>query len=114
VINYSYSNREMSVGIPVQVSYQSDLDQAMTLMRQAAENHPRVLKNPSPKTFLKAFGENGINLEMSIWINDPEQGQLNLKSDINLEIWRKFQEAGIEIPYPQRDVRIISGSLDKG
>jgi small-conductance mechanosensitive channel len=107
VINHSYSNREMRIGIPVQISYQSDLDKAMTIMRQAAENHPRVLKEHEPKTFLKAFGENGIDLEMSIWINDPEEGQLNLRSDINLEIWRQFQAAGIEIPYPQRDIRII-------
>ncbi|HUX64546.1 mechanosensitive ion channel family protein [Sulfuricella sp.] len=107
VLNHSYSNREMRIGIPVQISYQSDLDKAMTIMRQAAENHPRVLKDPEPKTFLKAFGENGIDLEMSIWINDPEEGQLNLRSDINLEIWRQFQAAGIEIPYPQRDIRII-------
>lgn len=107
VINHSYSNREMSVGIAVQVSYQSDLDKAMTLIRQAAENHPRVLKNPAPKTFLKSFGENGIDLELGFWINDPEQGQLNLRSDINLEIWRQFQVAGIEIPYPRRDIRIL-------
>lgn len=111
VINHSYSNREMRIGVPVQISYQSDLDQAMTIMRQAAENHPRVLKTPEPKTFLKAFGENGIDLEMSIWINDPEEGQLNLRSDINLEIWRQFQAAGIEIPYPQRDIRLIGGQL---
>lgn len=110
VINHSYSNREMRIGIPVQVSYQSDLDRAMTIMRQAAENRPRVLKDPEPKTFLKAFGENGIDLEMSIWINDPEEGQLNLRSDINLEIWRQFQAAGIQIPYPQRDVRIIGNA----
>ncbi|MHB1292514.1 MAG: mechanosensitive ion channel family protein [Sulfuricella sp.] len=114
VINHSYSDREIRVAIPLQISYQSDLEQAMTLMRQAADNHPRVLKEPEPKTFLKAFGDNGIDLELGIWINDPEEGQLNLKSDLNLEIWRKFQAAGIEIPYPQRDVRIISGSLDKG
>jgi small-conductance mechanosensitive channel len=107
VINHSYSNREMRIGIPVQVSYQSDLDQAMSIMRQAAESHPRVLKDPEPKTFLKAFGENGIDLELDIWINDPEEGQLNLRSDINLKIWRQFQAAGIEIPYPQRDIRII-------
>lgn len=109
VINHSYSNREMRIGIPLQVSYQSDLGKAMSIMRQAAENHPRVLKDPEPKTFLKAFGENGIDLELDIWINDPEEGQLNLRSDINLEIWRQFQSAGIEIPYPQRDIRIIGG-----
>jgi len=109
VINHSYSNREMRLAIPVQISYQSDLNQAMTLIRQAAEGHPRVLKNPEPKVFLKAFGDNGIDLEMGIWINDSEEGQLNLRSDINLEIWRRFREEDIEIPYPQRDVRIVGG-----
>ena len=114
VINHSYSDREMRLAIPVQVSYQTDLDKALTILNEAAAAHPRVLKEPPPAAFLKAFGDNGIDLELGVWINDPEQGQLNLKSDINLEIWRKFQAAGIEIPYPQLDVRIISGSLDKG
>lgn len=109
VINHSYSDRQMRLFIPVQVGYQSDLDQAMNIMRQAAENHPRVLKDPEPKTFLKAFGDNGIELELAVWIIDPEEGQLNLRSELNLEIWRRFRAAGIEIPFPQRDVRIVSG-----
>jgi small-conductance mechanosensitive channel len=109
VINHSYSDRQMRLFIPVQVGYQSDLDQAMNIMRQAAENHPRVLKEPEPKTFLKAFGDNGIELELAVWIIDPEEGQLNLRSELNLEIWRRFRAAGIEIPFPQRDIRIVSG-----
>jgi len=109
VINHSYSNRQIRIGIPVQISYRSDLPDAMKIMLQAAANHSRVLKVPETKVYLKSFGDNGINLEMGIWINDPEEGQLNLCSDINMEIWREFQETGIEIPYPQRDVRIISG-----
>ena len=107
VINHSYTNRHIRVGIPVQVSYQSDLERAMEIMKEAATKQPRVLADPETKVFLKSFGDNGIDLEMSIWINDPEEGQLGLKSDINLEIWRQFQAAGIEIPYPQRDIRII-------
>jgi small-conductance mechanosensitive channel len=79
----------------------------MSLVLQAAENHPRVLKMPEPRTFLKTFGDNGIDLELGIWINDPEEGQINLRSDINLEIWRKFKAAGVEIPYPQREVRLV-------
>ncbi len=114
VINHSYTNRQIRVGIPVQISYQSDLERAMAIMKEAAAKQPRVLADPETRVYLKSFGDNGIDLEMGIWINDPEEGQLNLKSDINLEIWRKFREAGIEIPYPQRDVRIISGGLDKG
>ena len=108
VINHSYTNREVRVAIPIQVSYQSDLEQAMSIMQQAASKQPRVLAHPEPNVFLKSFADSGINLEMGIWINDPEEGQMGLCSEINLEIWRKFKQAGIEIPYPQREVRIIS------
>jgi small-conductance mechanosensitive channel len=109
VINHSYTNRQVRIVIPVQVSYQSDVQRAMEIMKQAAANQPRVLADPETKVYLKSFGDNGIDLEMGIWISDPEEGQLNLCSDINMEIWRKFQEVGIEIPYPQRDIRIVSG-----
>jgi small-conductance mechanosensitive channel len=110
VINHSYTNRHIRVGISVQVGYQSDLERAMEIMKEAATQQSRVLADPETKVFLKSFGDNGIDLEMSIWINDPEEGQLGLKSDINLKIWRQFQAAGIEIPYPQRDVRIIGNA----
>ncbi len=109
VVNHSYSNRQIRIGIPVQISYQSDLLVAMEIMRQAAVNQSRVLADPVTKVFLKSFGDNGIDLELSIWINDPEEGQRGLCSDINMEIWRKFKENNIEIPYPQRDLRIIGG-----
>ena len=109
VINHSYSNRQIRIGIPIQISYQSDVQRAMDIMKQAAVRHARVLSTPETKVYLKSFGDNGIDLELSTWINDPKEGQLNLRSDINMEIWRQFQQAGIEIPFPQRDVRIISG-----
>lgn len=109
VINHSYSNRQVRIGIPVQISYQSDLQAAMEIMRQAALHQPRVLADPAVQVYLKSFGDNGIDLELSVWINDPEAGQLGLCSDINLEIWNNFRQAGIEIPYPQRDLRIVGG-----
>ncbi len=108
VINHTYTNRKIRVGIPLQVAYESDLHRAMEIMKQAATNQPRVLTDPEARVYLKSFGDNGIDLELGLWISDPEQGQLNLCSDINMEIWEKFQEAGIEIPYPQRDIRIKS------
>jgi small-conductance mechanosensitive channel len=109
VVNHSYSNRQIRIGIPIQISYQSDVQRAMEIIKQAAVIQPRVLADPETKVYLKSFGDNGIDLELSTWINDPEEGQLNLRSDINMEIWRQFQQAGIEIPFPQRDVRIIDG-----
>ena len=76
-------------------------------MLEAAKKQSQVLADPEPKVFLKEFADNGINLQLDVWIDDPEGGQLPLRSDINLEIWREFQQQGIEIPFPQREVRLM-------
>jgi small-conductance mechanosensitive channel len=107
VLNHSFSNREVRIGVPVQVSYNSPLETAMRIMVETAMRHPRVLKDPVPEVFLREFSDNGLNLELSIWIGDPEEGQFGLRSALNLEIWKRFREEGIEIPYPQRDIRIV-------
>lgn len=109
VVNHTYTDRQVRISIPIQISYQSELRHAMEIMKQAAMNQPRVLAEPGVNVYLKSFGDNGIHLEMGIWINDLEDGKLNLCSDINMEIWEKFKESGIEIPYPQQEIRMISG-----
>jgi small-conductance mechanosensitive channel len=80
----------------------------MEIMLGIARKMQRVLITPEPKVFLKNFGESGIDLELFIWIRDPEEGQMNLRSEINLAIWKQFKEAGIEIPYPQRVIKMIT------
>jgi len=91
----------------VQVSYESSLELAMQLMRDAAKNQPRVLIEPAPEVQIKGFADNGINLSLTIWIPDPEEGSGALQSAIFLEIWQSFQKSNISIPYPQREVRIL-------
>jgi small-conductance mechanosensitive channel len=59
------------------------------------------------------FADSGIDLELGYWILDPENGSLNLKSDLNRQIWREFQSRGIEIPYPRRELNIRSGVLQQ-
>jgi len=113
VINHSYSNRRVLMRIPVQISYSSSLETALKLMVEAAYSHARVLKDPAPSALLTAFGDNGINLELLAWIEDPERGKLNLNSDLNLALYKTFRANNIEIPYPQRDVRIV-GRLNSG
>ncbi len=107
VLNHSYTNHELRIGIPVQISYDSPLEKAMAIMLEVARLHPRVMQENEPKAFLKAFADNGIELELSLWIRDPEEGQQNLRSEINLEIWRRFQQENIVIPYPQRIVKLL-------
>lgn len=111
VINHSFTDRKARINLPIQISYESSLEDAMTLMRDVASQHPRVLKDPPPETQILGFGENGIDLQLVLWIPDPEEGSASLKSSLYLEIWHAFQKHGVAIPYPQRDVRIVSGAL---
>lgn len=110
VINWSYSDRAIRQRVPIQISYENDPEIAMRLLIEATIDKPRVLKTPEPAARLIGFGDNGIDLELRIWINDPESGVANVVSDVNLSIWKSFKENNISIPFPQRDVRIISGS----
>ena len=117
VRNLSFSDTRVRVAVNVQVSYKTDLDQAMQLMIDAARQQERVLSDPEPAVMLTDFADSGINLELGFWIPDPEAGTGGVRSDINLAIWKAFRENGIEIPYPQREVRVLgspSGNLGVG
>ena len=107
VINWSYSDRNVRLKLPVSISYGDDPEQAMALLEEAARGIPRVLADPAPAARLLAFGDNGIELELRIWINDPQQGLVNVRSEVNVRIWRLFKAAGIVIPFPQRDVHLL-------
>lgn len=107
VVNHSYSDTLVRIDLPISVSYQSDVEQALTVMQEAARAHPRVMQTPTPTALLRQFGESGIDLELYCWIVDPEAGRGNLKSELYLAIWKAFREKSIEIPFPQREVRIL-------
>jgi small-conductance mechanosensitive channel len=116
VLNHSYTDKEIRIGLPVQISYDSDLDLAMKLMEQVALGQPRTLRSVStaPLVNVVAFTDNGISLELAVWIDDPENGQGNLKSALNIGIWKAFQANGIKIPFPQREVRLLGASPGAG
>lgn len=109
VVNWSFSDRAVRLRSIIGVSYHTDIPKAMELCCQAAKSVSRVLKNPEPICFLKEFNSSSIDLELCFWINDPSAGVTNVRSDIFLEIWKRFQEEAIEIPFPQQDVHIKSG-----
>jgi small-conductance mechanosensitive channel len=108
VVNLTYSAPRFRLGIPVGVSYKSDVILAMRLMEQAAEGIPRVLPDPGPNTCLIGFGESSVDLELRVWIADPDQGLVNVKSDVLVAIWNLFHQHNIEIPFPQQDVYVKS------
>jgi len=102
----TFSNTVTRVSLQVGVAYASDVERAMALMVGAARAQPRVLAEPPPMAFLVAFADSSINLEVGFWIEDPKNGTLGLRSDINLAVLRSFRDAGVEIPFPQREVTV--------
>ncbi|HPT48733.1 MAG TPA: mechanosensitive ion channel [Accumulibacter sp.] len=105
--NESFSDTRVRLVISLQVAYNADLQLVMRLMKEAAQAQPRVLAEPPPQVLLTLFADSGINFDLAFWIADPQEGSGGIRSAINLAIWQAFQEHGIEIPYPQREVRLI-------
>lgn len=106
VINWSYADRNVRVVIKVQISYDDDPEQAMALMLECASASSRILQEPVPTVRLMEFADSGIELQLRVWIADPENGTGGIKSEVNLAIWRAFKAHSITIPYPQRDLHI--------
>jgi small-conductance mechanosensitive channel len=109
VENWTHTHSRTRLKVDVGVHYKTDVHKAMDLCLAAADETPRVLKDPDPKCLLIEFGDSSVNLQLRFWISDAHNGVQNVKSDVLLRIWDKFLEEGIEIPYPQRDLHLRSG-----
>jgi small-conductance mechanosensitive channel len=114
VINHSYTDRKVRVVVKVSVAYESDVDRALQVLVEAARGQPRVLAEPAPAAFITGFGADGIDLEVGFWIHDPEEGTLGVRSAIARVLLQRFKEERIEIPFPQRDIRISGISPELG
>lgn len=108
VYNYSYDDRRIILQNPVQVSYGTDLDQAIEIMQNVGLTNPYALKIPEPDVRVSSFDDSGITLTLLTWIQDVTHKQSGLSWN-NLEIWRRFRDEGVEIPFPQRDLHLKSG-----
>lgn len=113
VENWSYSSRDVRLKVPVGVDYGTDIDHAERLMLRAAAESPRVLKSPAPAVWLTGFGDNAILFEIQIWIDDPEKGIGDVRSDVLKRLWHIFREEGVRVPYPQREIHIKADAAVK-
>jgi len=114
VENWSYSSKNVRVQVPVGVSYDADMALAEKLMLEAAAKARRVLATPPPTVWWNGFGDNAVNFTIHCWINDPEEGVGNVKSDVLKHLWALFKEHEISLPFPQRDLNLKqSEALDR-
>ncbi|MEP6873087.1 MAG: mechanosensitive ion channel domain-containing protein [Burkholderiales bacterium] len=102
VENSSLADQKVSINSMVQVAYGTDVRALQAQIETAVRRVPRVLAEPGPAVQLAEFAADGINLNIGFWIADPENGQGNVRSDVNLAVLDLLNQLGIEIPFPQR------------
>lgn len=106
VINWTLSSARRRVEIPVGVSYSADPDLVLKLLTEVATANSRVLTYPAPETAFLGFGENALRFQLTFWASQP--AWFELQSEVGLAVFRALRQAGIEIPFPQRDLHLRS------
>ena len=109
VTNWTYGDPRVRFRIPIGVAYGSDVNRVRDALIAAGRSNSHVLDDPAPSVFLKQFGESSIDFELVVWSSEMSHRPSRFKSDLNFAIEEKLREAGIEIPFPQRDLHIRSG-----
>ena len=101
------ADSRMALNTVVQVGYDTDIDALVPKILGVMPGIKRVIADPHPGVQLSAFASDGLELTISFWIADPENGTGSVKSDVNLALLRLFNANSIEIPFPQRVVRTL-------
>jgi len=107
VQNYSLNHRIVRLATQVTIVYQEDVEQVLTLLEEAVAAVDRVTHDILPQALLLKIGRDGLELEIGFWILDPENGRLNVTSDVNRAIWRMLQAHNIQVAQPRHDVRMV-------
>ncbi len=109
VINWSHNEKKVRLSFPVGVSYREDPEKIRKLLMEIALANPGVLPSPAPYVLFDEFGDSSLNFKLLVWTESFINRPNILKSELYYEIFRKFAEHNIEIPFPQRDIHLISG-----
>ncbi len=111
VTNWTYSDRDIRISAPVGVAYSSDAVKVQEILLSVAAEQPGVLREPQPEVLFEEYGDSSLNFNLLVWTREFITRPIALRSNLNFAIQKKFREHGIEIPFPQRDLHIKSGTL---
>ena len=112
-LNWTLSDQVTRVALTVGVAYGTDLRKAMDLLKEIADSNPWVMREPAPEIAVAGFGDSAVNLELQVFAAElVDRGKA--RHDLHLEIYRRFAEADIDIPYPQREVRLRGMGAESG
>jgi len=111
VTNWSHGDAKVRFRIPIGVAYGTDLPKLRQLMIEVGRDHPKALKHPAPELFFIGFGDSALNFELAVWTEEMTFSPRRFRSELNYAIENKLRENNIEIPFPQRDLHLRSGSF---
>lgn len=111
VTNWSHGDPKVRIRIPFGVAYGTDIELLRRLMLEVAAEHPKALKEPKPDLFFTGFGDNSMDFELMVWSVEMTFSPRRFRSDLYYAIERKLRAHNIEIPFPQRDLHLRSGTF---
>ena len=111
ITNWTYGDPRVRFRLPVGVAYGSDVEKVRDTLIAAARANAQALSDPAPSVFFVGFGESSLDFELVVWSDEMSHRPRRFRSDLNFAIEKNLREAGIEIPFPQRDLHIRSGVL---
>lgn len=111
VTNWTANDPNVRINLPVGVGYGSDPQQVKKIMLDTAAAHPDILKTPEPDVIFTDYGDNSINFQLRVWTATRSHAPAILKSDLYFSLFGEFRKAGIELPFPQRDLHIRSSDI---
>jgi len=109
VINWSHNDRNIRFNFPVGVAYKEDPEKIKKILIETAKANPGVLNTPEPDVLFDSYGDNSINFILRVWSSEYINRPKVLKSQLYYVIFRRFNEEGVEIPFPQRDLHLRTG-----
>ena len=111
VTNWSHGDPRVQILVSVGVAYGSDIEKLVRVLKEVADENPNALKKPEASVFFESFGDSALQFELGVWTETMTQSPRRFRSDLNFAVERKLRENKIEIPFPQRDLNLKTGSF---
>jgi small-conductance mechanosensitive channel len=111
VTNWSHGDPRVRIRLPMGVAYGTDTEKLRQAMLEVAAAHPKVLQDPAPELFFLGFGDSSLNFELGVWTSEMTAKPRRFRSELYYAMEKKLRECGIEVPFPQRDLHLRSGTF---
>lgn len=116
-INWTHKDVEQRYSMEFQIAYSSDVEHAIEVIREVVQSHPQVIDEPDtpmerkPDAEIAGFGDSGVDILVEFWMAGIDDGKNRVAADLYMMIWKAFKEHNIEIPFPQREVRLMNNQF---